>query len=145
MGAARAGFARPRARSAPGGPRPRSAVAARRQWQFREFAANDGGSPIVTQLSASVAALTKWCPQPSAVAGRLRNYSVSAVPLETLVEADDIRAAPTARMRVRSGQHFERMLTARGLGLHVAAFRTAYSIAPAADAPDAAARHFLAV
>ena len=38
------------------------------------------------------------------------------MPLETLVEADDVHAAPTARMRVRAGQHFERLLAARDVG-----------------------------
>ena len=68
-----------------------------------------------------------------------------AVPLETLVEADDIHAAPTARMRVRAGQHFERLLAARGLGQYAAAFRTAYPIAATPAAPDAASRRFLAL
>ena len=54
------------------------------------------------------------------------------MPLETLVEADDIHAAPTARMRVRAGQHFERLLAARGLGRYAATFRTAYPIAATA-------------
>ena len=68
------------------------------------------------------------------------------MPLETLVEADDIHAAPTARMRVRFGQHFERVrAAARGLGQHAAAFRTAYPIAATPPAPDAADRRFLSV
>ncbi len=64
--------------------------------------------------------------------------------METLVEADDIHAAPTARMRVRAGQHFERLLAARGLARYAATFRTAYPIAATA-APDAAGRRFLAL
>src|SRR6185295_1274471 len=56
----------------------------------------------------------------------------------TLVEADDIHAAPTARMRVRAGQHFERLLAARNLGRYAGGYRTAYPIA-AAPAGDSAA------
>src|SRR5262249_58186133 len=92
---------------------------------------------------ASVTRLTSWRPGRPGRAAGTGNYVVSAVPLETIVEADDIHAAPTARMRVRGGQHFERLLAARNLGRYVAAYRTAYPIAAAADAPDTASRRFL--
>ena len=61
------------------------------------------GSAIVAQVTASVAPLTKLRPGRPAPAARTGNYAVAAVPLETLVEADDVHAAPTARMRVRAG------------------------------------------
>src|SRR6185312_11855216 len=71
--------------------------------------------------------------------------SATAMPLETLVEADDIHAAPTARMRVRAGQHFERLLAARNLGKYVSGYRTAYPIAATPDPGDAPSRRLLAV
>jgi len=114
-----------------------------RQWQHGEFAAADGGSAIVAQVSASVAPLTRLRPGRPSPTARTGNYVASAVPLETIIEADDIHAAPTARMRVRAGQHFERLLAARNLGQYAAAYRTAYPIAAAPDAPDAASRRFL--
>ena len=116
-----------------------------RQWQFGEFAAADGGSAIVAELSGSAAPLSKLRLGRPVAAPRVSNYSVPAVPLETLVEADDVRAAPTARMRVRAGQHFERLLAARGLGRYAAAYRAAYPIAATPPAADAASRRFLAV
>jgi hypothetical protein len=116
-----------------------------RQWQFGELAAGDGGSAIVAQVTASVAPLTKLRPGRPAPAARTGNYVVSAVPLETLVEADDIHAAPTARVGVRAGQHFERLLAAHNVGQYAAAYRTAYPIAAAPGEPDAASRRFLAI
>jgi hypothetical protein len=103
-----------------------------RQWQFGEFEAADAGSAIVAQLSASVAPLTKLRPGRPGPTARTGNYSVPAVPLETLIEADDVHAAPTARMRARAGQHFERLLAARGLARYAPTFRTAYPIAATA-------------
>ncbi|MDA0161695.1 hypothetical protein OM076_15560 [Solirubrobacter ginsenosidimutans] len=117
-----------------------------RQWQFGEFAAVDGGSAIVAQVSASVAPMAKLRPGRPSPTARTSNYSVPAVPLETLVEADDLHAAPTARMRVRAGQHFERMLAARNLGQYAGPFRTAYPIAATTPpVADAAGRRFLAL
>jgi hypothetical protein len=116
-----------------------------RQWQFGEFAASDGGSAILAQITASVAPLNKLRPGRPTPTPRFGNYSATAMPLETLVEADDIHAAPTARMRVRAGQHFERLLSARNLGQYVGGFRTAYPIAATPDPGDAPSRRFLAV
>ncbi|MGH3995358.1 MAG: hypothetical protein ACRDSN_23190, partial [Pseudonocardiaceae bacterium] len=45
----------------------------------------------------------------------------------------------------RAGQHFERLLAARNLGQHTAAYRTAYPIAATPAPPDAASRRFLAL
>ena len=116
-----------------------------RQWQFGEFAASDGGSAIVAQVSASVAPLTKLRAGRPNPAPRIGNYSVAALPLETVVEADDVRAAPTARMRVRSGQHFERLLAARNVAKYAAGYRAAYPIAATPAPDDAGSRRFLAL
>jgi hypothetical protein len=116
-----------------------------RQWQFGEFAASDGGSAILAQVTASVAPLSKLRAGRPTPTPRIGNYIATAMPLETVVEADDIRAAPTARMRVRSGQHFERLLTARNVGQYAGAYRTAYPIATTPDPGDAASRRFLAL
>ena len=116
-----------------------------RQWQFGEFNASDGGSAIVANVSASVAPLTGLRPGRPAPAARKSNYTVATVPLEALVEGDDVHAAPTARMRVRAGQHFERLLAAHNVGQYAAAYRTAYPIAATPDPPDAGSRRFLAL
>jgi hypothetical protein len=116
-----------------------------RQWQFGELAADDAGSAIVAQLTASVAALTKLRPGRPSPTARTGNYQVPAVPLETLVEADDVHIATTARMRTRMGQHFERLLAARNLGQYTGRYRTAYPIAATPEASDAPSRRFLGV
>lgn len=97
-----------------------------RQWQFGELAAAATGSAITADVTATVAPVTTLRHGPS---GPAQPYSVGGAPLEALVEADDVHAAPTRRARVRAGQHCERLLTARSLGKYVAAFRTAYPLA----------------
>ncbi|MCX5065998.1 hypothetical protein OOJ91_08890 [Micromonospora lupini] len=114
-----------------------------RQWQFGEFAASDAGSAILAQVTASVAPLSKLRPGRLTPTPRIGNYSATAMPLEALVEADDIHAAPTARMRVRAGQHFERLLATRSLGTYVSGYRTAYPIAATPDPGDSPSRRFL--
>jgi hypothetical protein len=116
-----------------------------RQWQYGELAAGDGGSAIVANVSASVAPLTGLRLGRPGPAARTQRYAVPAVPLEAFVEAEDVHAAPTARMRVRAGQHFERLLAGRNVGQYAAAYRTAYPIAATPDPPDAGSRRFLAV
>src|SRR3954469_24975369 len=81
-----------------------------RQWQFGEFAASDGGSAIVANISASIAALTAV--RPGRPGTSAQPYAVPAVPLEALVEAENVHSAATLRMRARAGQHFERLLAA---------------------------------
>ena len=48
-------------------------------------------------------------------------------------------------MRVRAGQHFERLLAARSVGQYAGAYRTAYPIAATPGPADAASRRFLAL
>lgn len=117
-----------------------------RQWQFGEFAADDLGSAIVAELTARVAPLTGLRLGPaSSTNATPQRYDVSAAPLEALVEAEDVHAAPTARMRARAGQHFERLLTAHKVGHYAAAYRTRYPIGPPGETSDAASRRFLAL
>src|SRR4051812_9009281 len=108
-----------------------------RQWQFGEFAAGKGGSAIAAQVSATVAPLTAVRPGRT---GASAPYAVNGTPLEAIVEADDIHAAPTLRMRVRAGQQFERMLGALAVK-YAGLYRTAYPIAAPA-APDDNSRRF---
>lgn len=117
-----------------------------RQWQFGEFAASDGGSAIVADVSATLAPLTAVRRGRTGTAAQ--PYAVSAVPLETLVEAENVQTAPTLRMRARAGQHFERLLVAGRVGQYAAAYRAAYPLAAAADGsdtPDANSRRFAAL
>jgi hypothetical protein len=112
-----------------------------RQWQLGELTADAGaGSAVAADLTVRVAPLT----------GLRRGsgtepYDVGATPLEALVEAEDARAAGTARAAARAGQHFERLLAAHGAAGYVPAYRDAYRLGPAADPADAGSRRFLAV
>src|SRR3954469_4319526 len=112
-----------------------------RQWQFGEFAAGRGGSVISASVSASIAPLTGLRPGRT---GASVPHAANGAPLEAVVEADDVHAAPTLRMRVRAGQQFERML---GTGLatkYAGLYRTAYAISTPV-AHDAPSRRFAAL
>jgi hypothetical protein len=133
-----------------------------RQWQFGEWNADgDLGSAIVANVTAQVAPLARYRPGAAganAGAGAASQpFDVEAAPLEALVEAEDVRTAPSVRERVRAGQHFERLLAAHGTSRYIAAYRTAYPLpeaaaavnpaqsGPNAPALDAASRRFLRV
>lgn len=116
-----------------------------RQWQFGEFNADDLGSAIVADLTARIAPLTGLRLGRAGTPIVTQRYDVRTAPLEALVEAEDVHAAPTARMRARAGQHFERLLAAHNVGHYAAAYRAQYAIEPDGETPDAASRRFLAL
>ncbi|MGH3996273.1 MAG: hypothetical protein ACRDTJ_02275, partial [Pseudonocardiaceae bacterium] len=104
----------------------------------------DLGSAIMADLTARVAPLTRL--RLGRVGGTntaFQGYDVGTAPLEALVEAENVHAAPTARMRARAGQHFERLLAAHNVGHYAAAYRARYAIEPAGETADAASRRFL--
>src|SRR5262249_61698029 len=66
-----------------------------RQWQLGEFQAEDNGSPVIASWRAETARLTRYH------SGPIKPNTISApafereLPLETLVERETIRPAPT--------------------------------------------------
>src|SRR5262249_59867727 len=71
-----------------------------RQWQFGEFAAGRSGSAIAANVSATVAPLNAVR---QGRTGAPAPYAVGGPPLEAVVEADDVHAAPTLGRRGRPG------------------------------------------
>jgi hypothetical protein len=115
-----------------------------RQRQLGELTADaDLGSAVVATVSAQVAPLSGYRPGSPDRAAPVP-FDPNAAPLESLVEAESVRAQPTARLRARAGLHFLRLLAANGMGRYGDAYRAHYPLA-AADAPDAESRRFLAV
>ncbi|HTE47843.1 MAG TPA: hypothetical protein VK636_21560 [Gemmatimonadaceae bacterium] len=88
-----------------------------RQWQFLEFAADDGGTPIQVTFQGEISPLTRFAPgaidanSPS----RARPYSADTLPLETAVEREMIWSRHP-RLVAEAGQHLVRMLVAAGIG-----------------------------
>jgi hypothetical protein len=117
-----------------------------RQWQFGELNADgDLGSAIVAEVSAQVVPLARYRPGRAESNGAAQAYDVAAQPLETMVEAEDVRATASVRARVRAGQHFERLLAAHGVARHAPAFREAFVLTADAAAAEAASRRFTAL
>jgi hypothetical protein len=94
-----------------------------RQWQFGELNADgDLGSVVIANVTAQVAPLARYRPGPADAGASAASqpqpqsqpFDVDAAPLEAIVEAEDIRTAPSVRERVRAGQHFERLLASHG-------------------------------
>ena len=102
-----------------------------RQWQLGEFEAVDGGSPAWIETATTTDRLTDRLAE-----GRLIPLNLSA-PLEQLLGE---RRAFDLATRVELGQAFESMLNAAGLGEFTTALRSAYAIAPSADAAFFAGR-----
>src|SRR5262245_2717062 len=83
-----------------------------RQWQMGELRGEDAGTPIGITLAAESADLAWWR---AAGQRRFAAYDVNRQPLETLVEAQPLRAtAWTARMRVDTGREFATLLGEAG-------------------------------
>ncbi|HEY4129949.1 MAG TPA: hypothetical protein VGM50_05000, partial [Gemmatimonadaceae bacterium] len=86
-----------------------------RQWQFVEFAGEDAGTPIQVSVQGEVSPLTRYAPGPidASSASRARDYSVDALPLETVVEREAVWSRHP-RLVAEAGQHLVRMLVAAG-------------------------------
>ncbi|HEY1369193.1 MAG TPA: hypothetical protein VGF23_18860 [Gaiellaceae bacterium] len=115
-----------------------------RQRQLGELTADaDLGSAVVADVSVQVAPLSAYRAGPPNGAAPAP-YDPNAAPLEAVVEAESVRALPTARLRAQAGLHFLRLLAANGMGRYADAYRRQYALA-AEDVPDADSRRFLAV
>ncbi len=108
-----------------------------RQWQFGEFQAEDGGSPVKTQLTTEQTRLTRI------KLGRLGSSSpgtevipiLESRPLETLVEQE--RFGMNIRLAVQIGQQFERELReafGNDASSLIDMFRSRYRFEPLTDA-----------
>lgn len=89
-----------------------------RQWQLREFAGEDAGSPVWAELTTTCAPITRFLPRPPGMSpSQIQEYDGS-VPLETLVEQEPIRSAqelvPPLRLAAEAGLQFLRLLKAHG-------------------------------
>jgi hypothetical protein len=100
------------------------------QWRLGELAASDGGAPVLTELQLEQATVSRWSPgAPSAQAGL--PYDPSSIPLETLVEREQL-PAPGRRplgLRAEAGLTFLRLLAGEGATAPVQAYRDRYGIA----------------
>jgi hypothetical protein len=116
-----------------------------RQRQLGELTADaDLGSAVVAELSVEVARLTAYRGgRPGGATAE--PYDPGAVPLETVVEAEPVRVAPTARLRAQAGLHFLRLLSAHGMHRYADAYRARYALEAPDGVPDAESRRFLAV
>jgi hypothetical protein len=97
-----------------------------RQWQFGEFRAQDGGSPVQVRLRAEAASISRYASglvgNAQTVIGQMVNASVA--PLEALVEAERVPLDDTnvnLRQRAEAGLYFLRLL-----GPLAARYRQAY-------------------
>ena len=82
-----------------------------RQWQMREFAAEDAGSPVSVSLAVDAYELTRFVPAGVAPDGVMAGAVLNnrSVPLEALVEREP-RASLSWRIAADAGVHFERCL-----------------------------------
>src|SRR5215217_6964630 len=66
-----------------------------RQWQLGEFQGEDNGSPVMARWRAEAARLTRYHSGPIAPNTRVNapSYDGGRMPLETLVEREEIRPA----------------------------------------------------
>jgi hypothetical protein len=100
-----------------------------RQWQMREFAGQDAGSPVTVTLAVDAYELTRYFGGGVAPDGVMAGTALNnrAVPLEALAERE-----PRARLRWRlaadAGAHFERCLDRHQVVEHAAAFRAQYAL-----------------
>jgi hypothetical protein len=87
-----------------------------RQWQFLEFAGDDGGTPIQVHVEGEVSPITRFASGvvDSGAASRARAYTPDVLPLEVAVERESIRARHP-RLVAEAGLHLVRMLRAAGL------------------------------
>ena len=89
-----------------------------RQWQLGEFAAQDGGSPVLARWRGVAAAPTRFVagPIPPDTAMQAPRFEASAAPLETLIERAGAAMPSTAdslagvRLGVDAGRLFLRLL-----------------------------------
>jgi hypothetical protein len=98
-----------------------------RQWQLGEYNGKDAGTPVVVQATGESSLIDAWRGLNQA---DWMPFDGSAAPLDALVEPED-ETQPSLRERIEAGAHFQRLLSAAGLGNLAAAFVTAHAFDPA--------------
>ncbi len=133
-------------------PRPRDATMARslqaqlrdplwmltRQWQLGEYAGTDAGSPVQATIARETQVLTGYRSGPPG--GAVAAYDAT-YPLEVRVESEPVRF--NARGAIQLGRYFETLVRDSGVASPddvVAAFRTAFPVAPTDPNPALAGR-----
>jgi hypothetical protein len=102
-----------------------------RQWQLGEFLGEDAGSPVSAALDAQTAPVAVYR---RGRKGKNEAYDPGALPLEAMVEADQVRGGSrpwTLRLRIDTGREFLRALDDAHMNGYAAAFREAYPLEPA--------------
>lgn len=106
-----------------------------RQWQLGEFAGEDAGSPIVANLRADVAPFDRFhagSPGDNAAANSIDHLD-AAIPLEMLVERENVRTGTNRALSAEAGLHFGRLLDLHGVGDLRSTYLDHYAIAPGVD------------
>jgi hypothetical protein len=104
-----------------------------RQWQFLEFAGEDAGTPVDVRVTGEAATLSRFLAGPlagpfaNAAADRARDLDPTALPLETRVEAEPVRAVHP-RLVAEAGLHLRRLLAAADLLDLFESFADAYPL-----------------
>ena len=98
-----------------------------RQWQFREFEAEDTGSPVAVSLQCATTLLTRWAAGVTDQAPK-NDLDSATQPLETLVERE---AVPFVGLRAaaEAGLHYFALLDSIGRSSLKAAYLKAYPLA----------------
>ena len=106
-----------------------------RQWQLGEFAGEDAGSPIVAHLRADVATFDRFHPGSpgDTAAAESIDHRDAAIPLETLVERENVRTGTNRALSAEAGLHFGRLLDLHGVGDLRPVYLAHYPIAPGVD------------
>jgi hypothetical protein len=116
-----------------------------RQRQLGELTADaDLGAAVTVELTAEATSLSAYRPGPPGGVAPAP-YDPSKVPLEAVVEAEPVRAAATARLRIQAGLSFLRLLATHGIERYGAAYRARYALASPDALPGADSRRFVAV
>lgn len=99
-----------------------------RQWQMREFAAEDCGSPVSSTVVVDAWELSRFVAGGVAPDGVMAGTTLNnrAVPLEAIAEREPPAPLPW-RLVADGSTHFDRCLVRRGVGQHAARFRQVYA------------------
>lgn len=114
---------------------------AARQWQTLEFQGEDAGTPIVAQLEAEHASLSRYVAGQAGpgAAARAVDYS-SDIPLEAMVESEKHNLGEGERLRAETGLQFLRLLVKHRASRHRTKYVDLFAFAPedSDDGADAA-------
>ncbi|MEN8237969.1 MAG: hypothetical protein ABFR53_02080 [Actinomycetota bacterium] len=103
-----------------------------RQWQTLEFQGEDAGSPIVAQLEAEHARLSRYhAGSPGrGAADRAVDYDGMRMPLEAMVEREPSGIGEVERLRAGAGLQFLRLLTEHRAVRHRTKYVDLFAFAP---------------